>query len=199
MLTRLRIKNFKKIDEIDIELGKNVVLIGPNNSGKTTALQALSLWAMGMNYWSSERKADSTKKNGVAINRLEITPIPIPETNQLWRNMSTRTGSELVYIDILVDGVTNDEEWICGMRFYHANSESLYCRPISEDAVLSTTISPYALEARVAFLQPMSGLAAVEPRYEQGRINVLIGEGQTAQILRNSCYLLYEAGGSDWE
>ena len=44
MLTRMRVKNFKKLEEADIELGKSVVLIGPNNSGKTTALQALALW-----------------------------------------------------------------------------------------------------------------------------------------------------------
>ena len=41
MLTRLRIKNFKRFDDVDIELAKSVVFIGPNNSGKTTALQAL--------------------------------------------------------------------------------------------------------------------------------------------------------------
>ena len=37
MLTRLRIRNFKQFDDVDIELAKAVVLIGPNNSGKTTA------------------------------------------------------------------------------------------------------------------------------------------------------------------
>ena len=42
MLTKLTIKNFKRFDQAEIELGKSVVLIGPNNSGKTTALQALA-------------------------------------------------------------------------------------------------------------------------------------------------------------
>jgi hypothetical protein len=37
----------------------------------------------------------------------------------------------------------------------------------------------------VALLPAMSGLAAVEPKWEPGRIEVLIGEGQTAQVLRN--------------
>ncbi len=31
MLTRLRIRNFKQFDDVDIELTKTVVLIGPNN------------------------------------------------------------------------------------------------------------------------------------------------------------------------
>ena len=43
MLTRLRIKNFKRFPDADIELGQAVVFIGQNNSGKTTALQALAL------------------------------------------------------------------------------------------------------------------------------------------------------------
>ncbi|MCL6450344.1 MAG: ATP-binding protein [Acetobacteraceae bacterium] len=48
MLTRLRIRNFKRFSEADIELGKSVVLIGPNNCGKTTVLQALTLWDVGL-------------------------------------------------------------------------------------------------------------------------------------------------------
>lgn len=47
MLTRLTIRNFKLFEEAVIELGENVVFIGPNNSGKTTALQGLALWSVG--------------------------------------------------------------------------------------------------------------------------------------------------------
>ena len=38
MLTKLIIRNFKRFESAEIELGNPVVLIGPNNSGKTTAL-----------------------------------------------------------------------------------------------------------------------------------------------------------------
>jgi len=48
MLTRLQIRNFKRFPEADIPLGRSVVFIGPNNSGKTSALQALALWDVGM-------------------------------------------------------------------------------------------------------------------------------------------------------
>jgi len=44
----------------------------------------------------------------------------------------------------------------------------------------------------------MSGLVAVEAKWETGRINVLIGEGQTAQILRNLCYQIVQKSGDDW-
>jgi predicted ATP-dependent endonuclease of OLD family len=59
MLTKLRLHNFKRFDDAEIELGDAVVFIGPNNSGKTTALQALTLWDIGLHRWLSKRGRDS--------------------------------------------------------------------------------------------------------------------------------------------
>jgi predicted ATPase len=47
VLTKLTIRNFKRFTNAEIELGNPVVFIGPNNSGKTTALQAIALWEVG--------------------------------------------------------------------------------------------------------------------------------------------------------
>ena len=55
MLTRLLVRNFKTLGNVEIPLGQNVVLIGPNNSGKTTALQALALWQTGLQEWLARR------------------------------------------------------------------------------------------------------------------------------------------------
>jgi hypothetical protein len=56
---------------------------------------------------------------------------------------------------------------------------------------------------RFAFLPPMSGLTAEEPLLQPGRINVLMGQGQTAQVLRNLCYQIVENDREkklkDWE
>ena len=43
MLTKLTVRNFKRFEDVEIELGNPVVFIGPNNSGKTSAMQALAL------------------------------------------------------------------------------------------------------------------------------------------------------------
>ena len=48
MLTKLKIKNFKRFGGVEVELGNPVVFVGPNNSGKTSAMQALSLWNVGV-------------------------------------------------------------------------------------------------------------------------------------------------------
>lgn len=55
MLTRMTVKNFKCFGSVTIELGNPVVFIGPNNSGKTTALQALALWSIGLDRWLEKK------------------------------------------------------------------------------------------------------------------------------------------------
>jgi hypothetical protein len=47
-------------------------------------------------------------------------------------------------------------------------------------------------------LPPMSGLATTEPKWEPGRIDVLLGEGQTAQVLRNMCHMVATQTPDDW-
>ncbi|WP_377807947.1 AAA family ATPase (plasmid) [Azospirillum sp. A29] len=43
LISRLRIRNFKSIRSLDLELGGTTVLIGPNNAGKTAILEAIRI------------------------------------------------------------------------------------------------------------------------------------------------------------
>lgn len=210
MLTRLKVRNFKKFKEADIELGKSVVLIGPNNSGKTSALQALALWEIGLRQWNLKRggKASPEKRPGVTINRRDLIPIPIPDANLLWRDLNVRhverveekPQTQNIRIDVIVEGITDGKAWSCGFEFDYSNEESFFCRPIrlpgyESGPVKNAKFTPVPAECetvRMAFLPPMSGLAATEPKWEPGRINVLLGEGQTAQVLRNLCHQIYD-------
>ena len=51
---------------------------------------------------------------------------------------------------------------------------------------------------RMAFLPPMSGLAATETRIDQGAVHVRIGEGRTAEVLRNLCFRIHEEDPPRW-
>jgi putative ATP-dependent endonuclease of OLD family len=42
-ISRLRIKNFRSIKELELELGETTVFIGPNNAGKTAILDAIRI------------------------------------------------------------------------------------------------------------------------------------------------------------
>ena len=213
MLTNLKIHNFKVFRSVEIELGSPVVFIGPNNSGKTTALQALALWDIGRRLWLQKRtgKKAPEKRPGVTINRRDLIAVPVPDANLLWRDLHVRNVRNAngkpettnVRIDVVVEGVSNDKAWICGLEFDYANQESFYCRPLrtSEgDNPPRMSLPDEVRDTKVAFLPPMSGLAANETRLDPGAINVRIGEGRTAEVLRNLCYLIYDdrSGANKW-
>ena len=203
MLTKLICRNFKNFDDVEVELGNPVVFIGPNNSGKTTALQALALWDIGLKRWNENRKGkpNPEKRPGVAINRRDLISVPVPNARLLWQNLQVRDTHKIdgrqqtqnVRMDIIVEGVTANRQWECGLEFDYANQESFYCRPLRLSEIDGKVLKrmPVPEEAAhldVAFLPPMSGLASNETRLDSGAINVRVGEGRTAEVLRNLCF-----------
>jgi ABC-type hemin transport system ATPase subunit len=213
MLTRLRASNFKQFGELDIELGNPVVFIGPNDSGKTTALQALGLWGIGLSHWIAKYEGREAPKRrpAVTINRRDLLAIPVPVANQLWHDLHTRDVSRRngkqetahIRIDLLVNGIDNGREWECGFEFDYANPESIYCRALRLSDGPEPARMPVPEDARntkIAYLPPMSGLAASENRLMSGAVNVFIGEGRTAEVLRNLCYQIVagENGDARW-
>ena len=211
MLTKLTIRNFKRFGEVEIELGSPVVFIGPNNSGKTSAMQALALWDIGLNRWNEKRsgKCAPEKRPGVTINRRDLVAIPIPEANLLWRDLYVRDvrtddgkqRTSNIRIDIVVEGVTEDKHWKCGLEFDYANDQSFYCRPLRLSDCKTPDRMPVPDEAgstRIAFLPPMSGLAATETRLDERAVNLRIGEGRTAEVLRNLCFQVNQDQPAQW-
>lgn len=127
MITKFTISNFKKLDQVEIELGNSVVFIGPNNSGKTSALQALALWDVGWRRWAEKRDESSAKdRPGVVINRRDLNAVPVPSARLLWRDLHTMETSresgkqktEKVFIRLTAEGVHHDKPWTCALDFY---------------------------------------------------------------------------------
>lgn len=211
MLTKLVIRNFKRFGEAEIELGNPVVFVGPNNSGKTSAMQALAIWGVGVKRWNEKRsgKAAPEKRPGVTVNRRDLAAVPVLDANLLWRALHVRDSRRVdgrqvtrnVRIDVVVEGVTAGRPWTCGLEFDYANEESFYCRPLRVSGGKAPDRMPVPGEAggvRMAFLPPMSGLAATETRIDQGAVHVRIGEGRTAEVLRNLCFRIHEEDPLRW-
>ena len=203
----VEIENFKGLgSKVRVTLGNPSVLIGPNNAGKTTALQALSLWGRAVRAWIARKGSghQKSKRDAVGINRLLIMDIPVKETRYFWNATRIMSKRKIIPFTITVgvrmgEGVTKP----LTMQFTYRDPETLYSRPADEcmgDSVLLES----AAKLNFNLLYPMSALTGgtdghvEEAMLTEGRINVFLGQGQTAQVLRNLCYKVWDANREDW-
>ncbi|MEQ1590239.1 MAG: AAA family ATPase [Gallionella sp.] len=199
LLHYLEIENFKRFgDRQRIELEHPAVLIGPNNCGKTSAIQALALWSQALKTWLDARKSSSAKERpAIPLNRLSIVSVPVQRTRYFWHNTQVRTGNQDVPLVITV-GVWCDNQLVpVSMRFRNQGDELVYCTP-DPSIISNLSLIEYAASINVELLYPMSGLETEEPILQPGRIGVLLGQGQTAQVLRNLCLMVAKDQPDDW-
>lgn len=174
------------------------MLIGPNNCGKTSAIQALAIWSQAVRTWYDARKDSSAKeRTATSLNRLNIVSVPVQKTRSFWHNTNVRKGSKDIPLIINVGVAYEDGVRSLSMRFRNQGDELVYCAPDPEIAGDLDFIR-YAASLRVELLYPMSGLDTEEPILQPGRIDVLLGQGRTADVLRNLCLSVYQESREDW-
>ena len=59
MIKRVTVKYLKRFAKQTFDLADHIVLAGPNNSGKSTLLQAVMVWNLAMRQWLDKRGAES--------------------------------------------------------------------------------------------------------------------------------------------
>jgi ABC-type Mn2+/Zn2+ transport system ATPase subunit len=203
MITKIRIRNFRQIKDQTIDLGQAVVIIGPNNGGKSSLLQAISLFAVATRAWGTERinkKSKASKRTGVAINLEEVLNIPVSDFKELWTDLIVREGVtseegkpivKNVRIEIIAEGYTDKQPWKTGFEFDYGRDSLIYARLTRDEEGNLYEFPEVLLNEKIGFLPSVAGLKPTEDKLEVGSILRYIGSGNTSDILRNICYLLY--------
>lgn len=200
LLHYLEIENFKRFGERQrIELDHPAVLIGPNNCGKTSAIQALALWSQAVRTWYDARKDSSAKeRTATSLNRLNIVAVPVKRTRFFWHNTHVRKGNKDIPLVITVGVEFQGKVRPLPMRFRNLGDELVYCTP-SADVIAEMELIAHAATLKVELLYPMSGLDTEEPILQPGRVDVLLGQGRTADVLRNLCLGVAKSSVGDWQ
>ena len=206
MITNIRIRDFKKLEDTEFNLGgAPVVLVGPNNCGKTSILQALAMWHHGVDYWcqhyTHRRKEGSDQPRGASISLNEFHALTADDAKEIWRDKRVSSGrggadAQRVKIGIDVFGVDGREKWDISTEFTYRARPTISCGPSVDGYRKGETPADVAARWKrhlphVAFLQPMSGMSEAEDVFgEIGSLLDRLGKGKTADVLRNICYLL---------
>ena len=205
MITRVVVENFKRFARDEFELRDTMVLAGPNNSGKSTLLQALSTWSLALERWklgkgrpaleSTGTKSRAMRRTGQPITRKDFTAIPLREFNLLWHGGATARSKEEIapgekpgeprLIHITVEGsrgAGTEDPWSLTMELRYQSTEQIYVKPVGFP---ESPIPTPALELSIVHCPPFSGIGADEKRMDRGAQNLEIGKGKPGDILRN--------------
>jgi predicted ATPase len=190
MITELVIKNFKSISKQTYSFTDFDLLVGRNNSGKSTILQALAIWQYCVDEFHRSKR---TGKSGVQIVLPNFTALPLPEFNLLWtdkvdRKYPKKNGDrtqEYILIEIILkysnrDGTTDE----FGVSLRYQSPQSIYAIPIKGWEEFKRLDNPGGLP-RIVYVPPFSGLDPFEKWLDDAVVRQNVGKGQPGSVLRN--------------
>jgi len=176
MINQVIIRNFKRFSKVTFDLPGHIVVAGPNNTGKTTLLQAIAAWGLALNRW--KEVADPHKHKGAytkaPIARQAFSAVPLRGFDLLWTNRNERKPIEIV--------VRGDRGWTIGIEIIPDTTEQVFVRPRS-DADPSVLQNSELMET--VYIPPMTGLSTEEPEYRRPKVDQLLGQGKPGEIIRN--------------
>ena len=174
MIRTVRIRGFKHFDEVEFHLPGHVVLAGPNNTGKTTVLQAIASWSLALQRWRELN--DFNRRNGYTrapIARQAFTAVPLQSFDLLWTDRRYRGQIEVE--------LRHDAGWAVTMELIADSTEQIYVRP-RKDVPLDMLRQ---LSLRTVYVPPMTGLETNERLLQPVAVEHLLGLGRPGEVLRN--------------
>ena len=191
----IKIQNFKVFgEEIKIDFDNPTVLIGANNSGKTTVIQALSLWSWAVKMLFDKNKEQKLSEKKIILNRLDIPQMSIKESRFFWNKADIE---KQIFFKLEVGLFFQNQIQEISILFSYHSSETFYAE--IENPTISLDLLEFAAYLKINLLYPMIGMKAEEDFLQENAIQRYIGRGQTASVLRNICYHLYEKSKADWD
>jgi energy-coupling factor transporter ATP-binding protein EcfA2 len=191
MITKLVIRNFKRIQDQSYSFTDFDLLVGWNNSGKSTILQALAIWQFCIDEF---HRAKRHGKTGIQIVLPNFTALPVPEFNLLWTEKRDRVYPEkkqeyiLIEIDVTWRGLDGKDKTF-GVRLRYLSPQTVYAIPAGGWDVFREYDKERSLP-RVAYVPPFSGLEPIEEWKDTSILRKQVGKGQPGSILRNLLLLV---------
>ncbi len=175
MIRSVRLRRFKRFEDVDFQLPGHVVVAGPNNTGKTTLLQAIAAWSLSLERW--RQLNDFNRRRGgytrAPIPRPHFSAVPLRVFDLLWHQRADQKP-----IEIEVEGTAG---WSIAMELIAESTEQIYVHPRRD-------VAPEALRSvrlPVVFVPAMSGLGTDEPVFQRPKIEQLLGQAKPGDVLRN--------------
>lgn len=186
MITRLTLRNFKSVGEQVYDFTQFDLLVGRNNSGKSTVLQALAIWQFCVDEFHRSKRSGS---KGIQVVLPNFTALPVPEFNLLWKDRDIRHSpnkkQEYILIGIHVEWQrATGEVGTFGVDLRYQTPQTIYAIPNGGWAKFRACEQQGDLP-KIAYVPPFSGLETTEKALDVSPVRQQVGKGQPGSVLRN--------------
>jgi ABC-type cobalamin/Fe3+-siderophores transport system ATPase subunit len=178
LIKNVQIENFKRFESLSVDLRSFDCLVGPNNSGKTTLLQALALFDFCVHH------SISTKNGQIELKRRNISPeefyvLPVSSPVDLWTDRKTQGKNKHKIIKITV--TFDDGEPVTAAVDLNFNlfNVSLECANVTQEWLLRLQ------QVRIAYLPVFSMFLPQEERRTPAVIEDALARGRVNSVIRN--------------
>ena len=209
MIKSVTIRNLKGIKEETFTFTSFDLLVGMNNSGKSTILQALAIWRYCVDeFQRSKRKG----VRGIQMVLPNFTALPVPEFNLLWHDKIDREyplengkkRQEFIYIDIIVKwNIGEDTEETLGVSLRYQSPQTVYALP-QEGWGKFKELDEQGKLPGLVYVPPFSGIEPFEEWRDDSILKKQVGKAQPGSVLRNLLHrvldpLPEQSENSDWK
>lgn len=196
MIHKLILKNFKRIKEETFDFNQFDLIVGANNSGKSTALQAMAIWQYCVDQFNLSKRKGS---RGIQVVLPNFTALPLPEFNLLWTDRTdreylenpTKKGAKTqnyIYIEIDLywkDNQNKEHNFCVQMRYQ--SPQAVFAIPKGDWKNFAEKIALSSFP-KIVYVPPFSGLEPHEKWMDDGNVKQQIGKAQPGSVLRNLLY-----------
>jgi predicted ATPase len=210
-IEKVTLHRFKQFRAADIELEPALSLVvGGNNSGKSSILQALATWQFCKTMLEIEKGRSSwlqTKaKTGLGMGIADFTPMQIPTLTHLWTNLKTNKDKEIDGYTLKIGvhwSLRSGERRHLEIGLSQAN-DRLFVRTTSTNLLEAEIVDSkgHPVEGnvpRVGYLPPFAGITDREGRLTPAMRERLIGQGLSGGVIRNVLFDLQQQNKTERE
>jgi len=200
MITKLTLKHFKSVGEQVYTFTEFDLLVGGNNSGKSTVLQALTIWQFCVDEFHRSKRSGS---KGIQVVLPNFTALPVPEFNLLWKDRTDRywplvngeKKQKYILIAIRVEWrrATGETDSF-GVDLRYHSPQTIYAIP-SDGWTKFRECERRGDLPRIAYVPPFSGLEPTEKALDISPIRQQVGKGQPGSVLRNLLRMVCPSNG----
>lgn len=177
-ISHVRIENFKRFESLAVDLRALDCLVGANNSGKTTLLQALALFDFCVHH-CLERRNGSLKLKNRTVSPEDFYVLPVTNPMDIWHERQAMKGGRQRRIQIDVRFETGDNVTATVKLDYNRFGISVDVHG-DEAAVLGRLV-----DVRIAYLPVFSMFLPREERRLTAAIEDELVRGRVHGVIRN--------------